>query len=281
MSKIAYLNSKYIKFRDAKIHIEDRGLQFSDSVYEVVSVFNYKLIDFIFHLNRLKFSLKELNIKYKVNNADLRKIFEYLVLKNKIKSGIIYLQITRGCQPRNHSYKNKYKPNVIIYGWQKKFNLPGKYLRGKSAITTKDLRWKRRDIKSVSLLPNILAKKMAEKKGAYEAILIDNGKVTEGTSSNVWIIKNRRLITHPSSSDILKGITGETLKKLIKFKKLSLIEKQFSKKELYDADEVFVTSASSFVTPIIKIDNKKINKGKIGPISKYLSEIYFKEFNSG
>ena len=281
MSKIVYLNSKFVKFRDAKIHIEDRGLQFSDSVYEVVSVYNNKFIDYVFHIKRLKFSLKELDIKYKVENKKLRKIFEKLILKNNIKTGIIYLQITRGIQPRNHAYIDKYTPNVIIYVRKKSFNLPGKSFVGKTAITVKDLRWKRRDIKTVSLLPNILAKKKAEQKGAYEAILIDNGKVTEGATSNVWMIKNNILITHPSNTDILKGVTRETLKKLLKNEKLKLKEKKFNKEQLYKADEVFITSASSFVTPIIKIDNKKINKGKIGPISRKLSEIYVGELRHG
>ena len=281
MTRIAYLNSKYVNFSKAKIHIEDRGLQFSDSVYEVVSVYNYKLVDFKFHIKRLKFSLNELDIKYVVNILKLKKIFEKLIILNKINSGIIYLQITRGVQPRKHSYNDKYIPNVIIYGWKQKFNLPGNYLKGKKAITLKDLRWKRRDIKSVSLLANILAKKIADKKGAYEAILIDKDIVTEGTSSNVWIVNNKSLITHPSNTDILKGITRETLKRLIKLKKLKFLEKKFNKKQLYKANEVFLTSSSSFVTPIIKIDNIKINNGKIGPISKKLSEMYFGELKRG
>ena len=136
------------------------------------------------------------------------------------------------------------------------------------------MRWKRRDIKTVSLLPNVLAKKEAANNNAYEAILIDNGKVTEATSSNVWIVKKNKLITHPSNSDILKGVTRETLKKLIRKNKLKLKETRFTKAELYDADEVFITSSSSFVTPIIKIDSKIINKGKIGEISLKLAKLY-------
>jgi D-alanine transaminase len=280
MAKVIYLNSKYVKFRDAKIHIEDRGLQFSDSVYEVVSFYNRNLIDFKFHIERLRYSLKELDIKYRINIIKLKNIFENLIIKNNIKSGIIYLQITRGVQQRNHSYKDKYIPNIIIYARRKKFNLPGVSLLGEKAITTEDLRWKRRDIKSVSLLPNILAKKIADQKGAYEAILVEKGKITEGCSSNVWMVKNKFLITHPLNTDILKGVTRETLKKLINLEKLKLNEKKFSKEQLYKADEVFITSASCFVTPIIKIDNIKINKGKIGPITRKLSEIYFGEINS-
>ena len=274
MSKIAYLNSKYINFNKAKIHIEDRGLQFSDSVYEVVSFYNKKLIDFDFHAKRLKYSLKELKIKYIVNEEKLKKIFNKIINLNKIRNGIVYLQITRGVQSRDHNYGNNLIPNLIIYAINRKLNLPNSNYKGVKAITYKDLRWKRRDIKTVSLLANVLAKKEAVRKKAFEAILIDNGKVTEATASNVWIVKNNKLITHPSNTDILKGITRETVKKLIKKNRLNLKETSFTKKELYNADEVFITSASSFVTPIIKVDSKLVNKGKIGRITLQLATLY-------
>ena len=274
MSKIAYLNSKYINFNKAKIHIEDRGLQFSDSVYEVVPFYNKKLIDFNFHIKRLKYSLNELQIKYIVKEDKLKKIFNKIIRLNKIRNGIVYLQITRGVQPRDHDYRNNLIPNLIIYTINRKLNLPNSNFKGVKAITYKDLRWKRRDIKTVSLLANVLAKKEAVRKKAYEAILIDNGKITEATASNVWIVKNNKLITHPSNTDILKGITRETVKKLIKKNKLNLKETSFTKKELYNADEVFITSASSFVTPIIKVDSKLVNKGKIGRITLQLATLY-------
>ena len=274
MSRFVYLNSKFIKFKDAKIHIEDRGLQFSDSVYEVVAFYNQQLIDFEFHIKRLKYSLKELKIKYFVNKDKLEKIFNKTINLNKTKNGIIYLQITRGIQKRDHAYKNNLTPNIIIYSMNKKFNLPNKNFKGVNAITFNDLRWKRRDIKSVSLLANVLAKKEALNKKAYEAILIDNGKITEATASNVWIVKNNKLITHPSNTDILKGITRESIKKLIKTNKLQLSEKSFTIKQLYNADEVFITSSTNLVTPIIKIDSKIINKGKIGNISLRLANLY-------
>ena len=274
MSKIAYLNSKFIKFRDAKIHIEDRGLQFSDSVYEVISFYNQQLVDFEFHIKRLKYSLKELKINYIVNQDKLKKIFKKIINLNKLKNGIIYMQITRGIQPRDHSYKNNLIPNLIIYVINKKFNLPNKNFKGENAITYKDLRWKRRDIKTVSLLANVLAKNEAVRKNAYEAILIDKGKITEATASNVWIVKNNKLFTHPTNTDILKGVTRESIKRIIKTNKLQLNEKSFTIKQLYNADEVFITSSTNLVTPIIKIDSKIINKGKIGNISLQLASLY-------
>jgi len=274
MSKIVYLNSKFVKFRDAKIHIEDRGLQFSDSVYEVISFYNQQLVDFEFHIKRLKYTLKELNIKYVVNKDKLKKIFKKIINLNKLKNGIIYMQITRGIQPRDHSYKNNLIPNLIIYVMNKKFNLPNKKFKGEKAITYKDLRWKRRDIKTVSLLANVLAKNEAVRKNAYEAILIDKGKITEATASNVWIVKNNKLFTHPTNTDILKGVTRESIKRIIKNNKLQLNEKSFTIKQLYNADEVFITSSTNLVTPIIKIDSKIINKGKIGNISLQLASLY-------
>ena len=274
MVKYAYLNNKYVKFKDAKVHIEDRGLQFADSVYEVVSFYNQQLIDFEFHIKRLKYSLKELKIKYEVNKDKIKKIFNKIINLNKLKNGIVYLQITRGVQPRDHSYKNNLIPNLIIYTINKKFNLPNKNFKGEKAITYKDLRWKRRDIKTVSLLANVLAKKEAVRKNAYEAILIDKDKITEATASNVWIVKNSKLITHPANTDILKGITRESVKKIIKTNKLQLDEKNFTIKQLYNADEVFITSSTNLVTPITKIDSKIINKGKIGDISLQLATLY-------
>ena len=281
MPNFAYINNKFINFRNAKIHVEDRGLQFADSVYEVIAVLNDKLIDLDFHLKRLKYSLKELDIKYKLNQKDLKRIFLNLLKKNKTSNGIIYLQITRGVQYREHKYENKLIPTLIIYTRNKKFNLPGKNFKGVNTITHEDLRWKRRDIKTVNLLPNIIAANKAKKMKAYEAILLQNGKVTEGTSSNIWIIKKNNLITHPANSDILKGVTRTSILKIIKKTSLKLVEKSFTHKQLLDADEVFLTSSGSFITPILKIDKKKINNGKIGNITLKLAEMYSKSCMHG
>jgi len=281
MPRVAYVNNKFIQFNKANIHIEDRGLQFADSVYEVIAVLNKNLIDLNFHLKRLRYSLKQLDIKYSINQKDLKNIFLNLLKKNNTSNGIIYLQITRGIQYREHKYEKNLVPSLIIYTRNKNFNLPGKNFKGVSAITYEDLRWKRRDIKTVNLLPNIIAANKAKKMHAYEAILIQNGKVTEGTSSNIWIIKKNNLITHPANSDILKGVTRTSLLKVIKKTSLKLIEKSFSFKKLFDADEVFLTSSGSFITPILKIDKKKINNGKIGNITLKLAEMYSKSCMNG
>ena len=281
MTHYAYVNNKIVNFKNAKVHVEDRGLQFADSVYEVIAVLNNNLIDLNFHLKRLKFSLKELQIKYKFTRSSLNKIFLKLIKKNKTSNGIIYLQVTRGVQYREHKYEKNLSPTLIIYTRDKKFNLPGNKFKGVNTITYEDLRWKRRDIKTVNLLPNIIAANMAKKKKAYEAILIQNGKVTEGTSSNIWIIKKNKLITHPANSNILKGVTRTSLLKIINKTSLKLVQQSFTHRELLNADEVFLTSSGSFVTPILKIDKTKFNNGKIGNITLKLAEMYSKSCMNG
>ena len=271
MSKFVYLNNKYVNYKDAKIHIEDRGFQFSDSVYEVIKVINGKLLDIEFHLSRLKYSTSELNFNFKINKLSLKNIFLSLLKKNQLKNGIIYLQITRGIQPREHAYKKKLKPNIIIYTAKKKFNLPDKNYKGYKAITYPDIRWGRPDIKTTSLLANILAATEASKQGAYETILVKGKKVTEAAHSNVWIIKDKKIITHPANKEILKGVTRTVLKKIINSLNFKLIEREFSIKELFKAEEVFITSSGSLVTPITQVDKIKINKGKIGVITKSLA----------
>ncbi len=276
MPNFVYLNNKYIQFKDAKIPIEDRGFQFSDSVYEVVKVINNKLLDFDFHMRRLKYSTKELKFNFKLEKKFLNKIFLNLIKKNNLSNGIIYLQITRGTQPREHAYKKNLKPNIIIYTAKKKFNLPNKNYRGYKAITYPDIRWGRPDIKTTSLLANILAASEATKKGAYETILIKDKKITEAAHSNVWIVKDDKIITHPANKDILKGVTRTVLINIITSLGLKLIEKEFSLKDLYKSDEVFITSSGSLITPIIQIDQVKINNNKIGKITKSLALSFYK-----
>ena len=271
MSKYVYLNNKYLNYKDAKIHIEDRGFQFSDSVYEVIKVINSKLLDIEFHLSRLKYSTSELNFNFKINKPSLKNIFLSLLRKNQLKNGIIYLQITRGIQPREHAYKKNLKPNIIIYTAKKKFNLPNKNYKGYKAITYPDIRWGRPDIKTTSLLANILAATEASKQGAYETILVKGKKVTEAAHSNVWIVRGKKIITHPANKEILKGVTRTVLKNIINSLNLKLIEREFSIKELMKAEEVFITSSGSLVTPITQVDKIKINKGKIGAITKSLA----------
>jgi D-alanine transaminase len=234
------------------------------------------MLDFDFHMRRLKYSTSELNFNFKVNSKLFKKIFQNLIIKNQLSNGIIYLQITRGVQSREHAYKKNLKPNVIVYTAKKKFNLPNKNYKGFKAITYPDIRWGRPDIKTTSLLANIIAATEASKKGAYETILVKGKKITEATHSNVWIVKGNKIITHPANKEILKGVTRTVLINIIKSLDFKLIEKEFSLKELYKSDEVFITSSGSLVTPIIQIDSIKINNKKIGKITKTLALSFYK-----
>ena len=278
MKRIVYLNNKYIQFKDASVKIEDRGLQFADSIYEVIAVVNNKLIDLNFHLNRLKYSLKQIKIHYYFNKSDLKNISIKLININSFVDGFVYLQITRGVQSRDHIYVDNLSPTIIIYTKQKKFNLFSRDFKGVKVITHEDLRWARVDIKTVNLLPNILAAQKAKERNAYTAILIKNNKITEGVSSNVWMIKNKIIYTHPSNTDILNGIVRKRIKIVIKEFGLKLKENSFTLKKILSSDESFLTSSTSFVTPIIKINNNKINKGKIGNITLKLANLYSKSF---
>tara|TARA_Y100001970_G_C14110821_1_gene790768 strand:- start:369 stop:1217 length:849 start_codon:yes stop_codon:yes gene_type:complete len=271
MHRVAYVNNSFVPMDKAFVSIEDRGLQFSDSVYEVVMVINKNLIDFEHHIKRLEFSLNQLSIKFYINKIIIKNIFQKLIKKNSLKNGILYLQITRGVQPREHAYKKNLKPTFICYTQKKTFNLPNNNFKSYKAVTYPDIRWSRVDIKSTSLLPNILASTYALKNKAYEAIFIKNNKITEAAHSNVWIIKNNTIYTHPAKSRILNGITRLKIIEIIKKNKLKFKEKTFTLKQLYDADEVFITSSGSLITPINKIDNKKINNGKIGILTKKLA----------
>lgn len=275
MIKYVYLNSRFVKHKDAKIHIDDRGIQFADSVYEVVPIYNKRLVDTKFHFQRLRISLLGLDIKYAINNKQLLSIFLKLIDLNSIINGIIYLQITRGVQQRSHAYKKNLKPTVIIYSQPKSFNVPNKNFKGVEVITHEDLRWSRADLKTANLLPNILAENLAHKKNKYTAILIKKNKITEGVSSNIWIIKKNTIFTHPTNNNILKGVTRTTLKLIIKKTGLILKENSFTKEQLFKADEVFLTSSGNFITPILKIDNNIINSGKIGDITLKLANLYF------
>ena len=192
MPNLVYFNNKYILFKDAKIPIEDRGFQFSDSVYEVVKVINKKILDFDFHMRRLKFSTSELKFNFKVNSKLLKKIFENLLIKNKLSNGIIYFQITRGVQSREHAYRKNLKPNIIIYTAKKKFNLPNKNYKGFKAITYPDIRWGRPDIKTTSLLANIIASTEAKKNGAYETILVKKKKLLKLLIRTYGLLKEKK-----------------------------------------------------------------------------------------
>jgi D-alanine transaminase len=278
MSRIAYVNGRYVPHRAASVHIEDRGYQFADGIYEVIAVANGRLIDGGPHLDRLERSLRELRIKQPMERRALELVMREVIRRNGVDKGIIYIQMTRGVAPRDHAFPARAETQVVMTARRTRPQ-PAKIAEeGVKVITMPDIRWQRCDIKSVSLLPNILAKQQAKEAGAYEAWLIDrNGMVTEGSSSNAWIVtRDGQLITRSIESAILAGITRGTVIEFARAEGLALVERPFSVSEAKAAREAFVTSTSSYVTPVTQIDDQVIANGRPGSISLKLRDRYMR-----
>jgi len=281
MANISYVNGLYCNIQDAKISINDRGYHFGDAVYEVILYNDGIFYDYDGHIKRLFNSLKLINIKFHLSEQQLKIIIKNLFKLNRVNFGSIYIQVSRGVADRNHSYFGLNSKPVLTMIVSKKKNNISDDIKGVKAITMVDNRWSRPDIKTTQLLPNVLAKTYANKKNAYEGIFIDHeGYVTEGSSSNIWIInKNNEILTREIDGKILSGITRKTISQFAKNNNFKMLEKKFTKDEMLNSREVFLTSASSFVTPIIEIDNIKIGSGVIGKTSIKLRNLYFKNFN--
>ena len=279
MPNITYIDGKYLNYEDSKIHINDRGYHFGDAVYEVI-VFNKNIFyDFDGHIQRLFKSLTSLEIKFSLSSSSLKIIINNLIRLNKANIGSIYIQVSRGVAERNHSFYGLNIKPILTIIVTKKPNIENN-LNGVKAITLNDNRWSRPDIKTTQLLPNVLAKTLANKNNAYESIFIDDeGFVTEGSSSNIWVLnKENQLITRNLDGKILSGITRNSISLFAKKNNITVVEKKFTQIELYNAKEVFLTSASSFIMPIVQIDDQNINQGLVGNISLELRKLYFDNF---
>lgn len=276
MSRIAFVNGAYVAQRDAHIHIEDRGYQFGDGVYEVVLVLNGRLVDYEGHLDRLDRSLSEMAITLPQSRPILEMIMRRLIAANHLKTGLIYMQITRGVAPRGHAFPSADTPPALVMT-AKHLSISAD-MAGKKAVSVPDMRWSRRDIKTIQLLPNCFAKQEAVSQGAYEAIMImPDGTVSEGASSNVWMVTaDNRLVTRQADHDILNGITRQSLKKLAEERQMVIEERPFTMDDLLAAKEVFVSSATSLATAIIDIDGKPIADGKPGEVATALRADYLK-----
>ena len=275
-----YINGYYRDILESKVSITDRGFQFSDGIYEVIAVYENRFVDIDLHLNRLIKSLNKLKIKINLKVKQIENISKKIKKLNNLSNGIIYIQITRGDQhPRDHKFPKGLKPNIIIYSIPKDFKkINSKAKRGVTTSLYPDIRWLRSDIKSISLLANSMAANHAKEKKNHEAILYDEKNyITEGNSSSIWIIKNNKCITHPLNYRILKGCTRHKLISIVKRKKLKFEEKKFSIQALLSADEVFMTSATNFVMPIIKVDKHKISDGKPGQITLHLRDEFINQ----
>ena len=275
MSRIAYVNGSYVPHRDAAISIDDRGYQFGDGVYEVVFIINGKMVDEAPHLDRLERSLSELSLPMPMSRAALRLVMARIVRLNHVTNGLVYMQITRGVAKRDHKWTQPLKPALVVTAKQIGKDV-AREVAAVPVITVPDERWVRRDIKTIQLLPNCLAKQQAYQAGAYEALMIDDdGSITEGSSSNAWIVtKKGEIVTRPATHKILNGITRRTVAAVAEELQLKLVERPFTLKELSEASEAFLTSASSHVTPIGSCDGTKIADGQAGPVAKRLRLAY-------
>ena len=278
MSRIAYVNGRFRPHAQAFVHIEDRGFQFADAVYEVWSVSDGTLMDAEGHFDRLDRSLDELRIARPVTRPALRIVIRELLRRNRIRDGLVYLQVSRGRARRDHGFPAAGTPPTLVLT-TRRLDLAAaaaRAERGVSVISVPDRRWARCDIKTVNLLPNVLAKQEARDAGAYEAWQVDaEGYVTEGTSSNAWIVTAEgQLVTRPADHAILHGITRATLIRAARAAGYELLERPFTVEEAQEAREVFLTSATNFVVPITSIDGRPVGNGAPGSIAAALRETY-------
>jgi D-alanine transaminase len=278
MSRIAYVNGRYLPHRHAMVHIEDRGYQFSDGIYEVCEVRGGRLVDERRHMERLARSLDALKIPAPMPFSALGVILRETVRRNRVRDGIVYLQITRGVARRDHGFPSAgTRPVLVVTARRLDFDHNEKIAaQGVAVITLPDNRWERVDIKSISLLPNVLAKQAAREQGAREAWFVDKqGRITEGASSNAWIVsRDGKLLTRALDHSILQGITRTVLIDVIKAQGLQFEERAFTVEEAYAAREAFLTSASQIVMPVVQIDGRPVGNGAPGLLATALRRDY-------
>ncbi len=278
MSRVAYVNGAYVPTSDAFVHINDRGYQFADAVYEGVTVRRGKPIDLDPHLDRLWRSMGELTMAEPMARGPMRLVLSELIRRNRISDGFLYIQVSRGEAVRDHAFPSECIPSFVATC--RRLDLEGirkRVEKGIGALSQPDIRWGRCDIKSTALLPNILAKQAARQAGAFEAILVDaGGHITEGSSTNVWIVgKDGKLKTRTIKDNILRGITRMRVSDIAANLQIPVSEESFTVEEAQAAEEMFITSATTCTTPIVELDGKKIGDGTPGPVAKRLMEAYF------
>jgi D-alanine transaminase len=276
MSRVAYVDGQYLPFRSAAVHIEDRGYQFADGVYEVLAVVGGRLLDEEPHLARLARSLGELRILAPVSDRVLKIVLREVVRRNGVRDGIVYLQITRGVAPRDHAFPKSPKPTLVVTSRRKKPADPRIGDERISVITIPDIRWQRCDIKSVALLPNVLGKQLAKEAGAFEAWQVDrDGFVTEGTSTNAWIVTaDRTVVTRQADHAILNGVTRLVVLDIIRREGYLFVERPFTVAEAKAATEVFLTSTTVDLLPVVSIDSEPVGEGVTGQLSRTLRAGY-------
>jgi D-alanine transaminase len=278
MPRIAYVNGRYLPHADAMVHVEDRGYQFSDGVYEVCEVYRGHIVDETRHLDRLDRSLHELLIRLPMTRAALQVVLHEVVRRNRVRDGLVYLQITRGVARRDHAFPPAHTPPAIVVTARSVSRAQGDRLaeEGVRVITLPDNRWERVDIKSVSLLPNVLARQKAKEVGAREAWLVDrDGYVSEGAATTAWIVtQDGTLVTRPDGTGILPGITRRTTMEVARREGFRIEERKFTVDEAKAAREAFMTAASTVVMPVVAIDDQPVANGKPGSIATTLRSAF-------
>ncbi|WP_299443662.1 D-amino-acid transaminase [uncultured Rhodospira sp.] len=277
MSRVAYVNGRYLPHAEAAVHVEDRGLQFADGVYEVIAIVNGRPIDLGGHMTRLARSLRELRMAMPMPARPLRIVLREVVRRNRVRNGIVYLQVSRGAYKRDHPFPPpSVLPSLVVTARSGVAPSASMVENGVGVVTVADQRWARRDIKSVSLLPNVLAKQHAKDMGAYEAWQVDrDGFVTEGTSTNAWIVtQDGTLVTRPLGHDILAGITRDAVLRLAREAGLTVEERPFTVDEARAAREAFISSTTAAALPIVRIDDAVIANGVPGSITRQVWDLY-------
>lgn len=279
MSRIAYVNGAYVPHSDAMVHVEDRGYQFADGVYEVCEIRHGVIVDLTRHLDRLGRSLGELRIDWPMSRAALTQVIRRVARMNHVRNGMFYLQVTRGVAKRDHVFpKAGTKPSIVVTAKSTDAKIiAAKNAKGLKAITVPDNRWERVDIKTVGLLPNAMARQAAKEQGAQEAIYVDrDGNVTEGAATNVWMVDaDGALVTRPAEHGILRGITRTTLQDVAARLGVEIRERKFSVEEMKASREVFITAATSICFPIVEIDGQVVGNGHPGSVSQKIREAFF------
>ena len=284
MSRIAYVNGRYVPQRHAQVNVEDRGYQFADGIYEVVHLYRGRFVDAELHLARLERSLREVKIAMPMGRAALEHVLHEVARRNRVEEGLLYMQVTRGVARRDHAFPGAGVPPALVVTIRRIPPYPTDVdAWTATAITCPDHRWARCDIKSVGLLPNVLARQAAREQGAAEAILIDAaGMVTEGAATSFWIVDADGVLrTRPLSHAILPGCTRAALFDVMRDAGVPFEERPFTEAEMRQAQEAFITSATSFVKPIVSIDGHKVGAGQVGPVTRHLFALFARRVQGG
>ena len=281
MTRLAFVNGVFLPEAEATVSIFDRGFLFADGVYEVIALVDGRFVDDGPHLDRLDRSLREIQLASPMSRADLHSMLVELASRNGVTEGLIYMQVTRGPAERDFAFPAVQLPTIVAYARSLPVIAHPRALAGATAITVPDQRWARRDIKSIALLPQVLAKQAARAADAFEALMVEDGHLTEGGAATLFMVKNGALVTHALGTDVLPGITRERVFALASKRGIVIVERSVSTEELRTADELFITAATAFVMPIVRVDGAAIGSGEPGAITLRLREDYIASVRHG